>query len=448
MTTNTFLKNVLVFFGPILLCIQVNAATRTVIGTGNWSNVAIWDGGIIPGSDDDVSMNDGTGVTVQNGQTLTVKSFTCVKNNSLTIETGGSLTVTGVSAGKNTTITVNGTLTINGNLAAVQELMIIVNGTLNINGNLSMTNMGNITVNSGGNMNLTGNLSAMNNLSLTVNGNLDVDGNVSANNDFDLNVGGDLDIGGNLSGQNNMTANIDGNIDVSGNWSGGNTFILTVNGTGTVGGNLSAGNNSVASGSGHLAVSGSISGPPAFTGASILPVTLLYFKATKAMDGVLLTWATAAEINNDFFRLEKSTDGIHFNELAIIKGAGNSLELLTYQFLDKYPFSTTYYRLSQTDFDGTTTYFDVVQTSFGQRDEVRIFPTIIPDGVFHVSINEQSKARNLKVVSMEGKTVFQTNVQPGVEQLYLHKQLNPGMYLVVVADLNGVVISTQKVFLE
>ncbi|MDY0082961.1 MAG: T9SS type A sorting domain-containing protein, partial [Ignavibacteriaceae bacterium] len=92
-----------------------------------------------------------------------------------------------------------------------------------------------------------------------------------------------------------------------------------------------------------------------------LPIELIYFKGQSTQQGVILTWKTATEINNDFFTIERSGDAVNFTEIAQIEGAGNSLFDLTYSSIDKYADKGyQYYRLSQTDYDGTTEYFQII----------------------------------------------------------------------------------------
>lgn len=90
---------------------------------------------------------------------------------------------------------------------------------------------------------------------------------------------------------------------------------------------------------------------------SPLPIELIFFNGKQDKEGIEFTWATATELNNDYFTLEKSTDGIHWNALATIPGAGISTETLRYSFVDKAPEAgIQYYRLKQTDFDGSATF--------------------------------------------------------------------------------------------
>ena len=84
-----------------------------------------------------------------------------------------------------------------------------------------------------------------------------------------------------------------------------------------------------------------------------LPVTLAYFKVMPEAGKVKVEWATEAEENNDFFTIERSTDGKSFQTVATIEGAGNSKVKLTYSYTDASPVAgKSYYRLKQTDYDG------------------------------------------------------------------------------------------------
>ncbi len=93
---------------------------------------------------------------------------------------------------------------------------------------------------------------------------------------------------------------------------------------------------------------------------SPLPIQLLSFDAVKQDSKVVLNWQTATESNNDFFTIERSTDGNDWEAIAQIDGAGNSNEIRNYQYVDQNPLQgISYYRLKQTDFDGVFSYSKV-----------------------------------------------------------------------------------------
>jgi hypothetical protein len=109
-----------------------------------------------------------------------------------------------------------------------------------------------------------------------------------------------------------------------------------------------------------------------------LPIELLSFEATPINNKyVQLNWQTSTEINNDYFTAERSTDGITWNELNKIDGAGNSSSILAYSTIDNNPSKgISYYRLKQTDFEGKFSYSTTVSVSVGNPVDaaVKIYP--------------------------------------------------------------------------
>ena len=115
----------------------------------------------------------------------------------------------------------------------------------------------------------------------------------------------------------------------------------------------------------------------AIGGTNPLPVELVYFTGELDNSSVLLDWATASETNNDFFTIEKSADGLVFETLANVPGAGNSTRLLEYSFTDLNPYvGNNYYRIKQTDYDGTSSYSGVVLVQYLSEEVVqyKVFP--------------------------------------------------------------------------
>lgn len=88
---------------------------------------------------------------------------------------------------------------------------------------------------------------------------------------------------------------------------------------------------------------------------TVLPISLLNFTAVLEGNQVNLNWSTTTEIDNDYFTIARSADGKNFDYFTKVKGAGNSNETKNYATVDYEPLpGTSYYRLSQTDFNGNT----------------------------------------------------------------------------------------------
>lgn len=111
---------------------------------------------------------------------------------------------------------------------------------------------------------------------------------------------------------------------------------------------------------------------------SALPIRLTDFEAKQNLKQVQLNWITDSEINNDFFTIERSSDGKAFFEIHRKKGAGNSSTRFYYSSFDERPLSgTSYYRLKQTDFDGKYTYSNIESVYFDESlniDGLKVYP--------------------------------------------------------------------------
>lgn len=107
----------------------------------------------------------------------------------------------------------------------------------------------------------------------------------------------------------------------------------------------------------------------------VLPVELTNFTVEEDRGAALLKWSTAAEINNDYFLVQRTVNGIEFETIGIVDGAGNSSALNHYDFTDTAPLDgLSYYRLVQIDFDGATASTEFVAFTKTISDEFQIAP--------------------------------------------------------------------------
>jgi len=100
----------------------------------------------------------------------------------------------------------------------------------------------------------------------------------------------------------------------------------------------------------------------------IVPVEMLTFSASVRNSQVQLLWSTASELNNRGFEIERSVnDASNFSTVGFVDGKGNSTEINYYSFNDNPKVSGAnqlYYRLKQIDFDGTSTYSNIVNVTY------------------------------------------------------------------------------------
>jgi endonuclease I len=96
--------------------------------------------------------------------------------------------------------------------------------------------------------------------------------------------------------------------------------------------------------------------------SSTLPVSWMGIKANRVNDiNVSVQWATAAEQQNDYFEIQRSTDGVIYYPIGTIKGQGNSNIINTYRFKDAAAHSAQiwYYRIRQVDWDGQSSLSEI-----------------------------------------------------------------------------------------
>lgn len=116
-----------------------------------------------------------------------------------------------------------------------------------------------------------------------------------------------------------------------------------------------------------------------YSKANFLPVKLTDFTAVYDGTYVHLNWKTHVEINNDYFTVQRADSTMNFSDVGTVYGHGNSNRIIKYNFNDyDYDKSEPYYRLIQTDFDGSYEISDTIYVSI--RDNV-IELTISPNPV-------------------------------------------------------------------
>lgn len=171
-------------------------------------------------------------------------------------------------------------------------------------------------------------------------------------------------------------------------------------------------------------------------GIAALPIELLSFSAEVTNDdNVLLQWATASEINNDYFTIERTKDGIAFEEVLRKKGAGNSTVTKEYSAMDNNPWSgTSYYRLKQTDFDGAFTYSEIVPVNVNPGElAVQIFPNP-SDGKFLVNVESGSIGADagIKIYNTLGEILFQSPVKERKTMIDVSRIIREGIYFILI----------------
>ena len=126
---------------------------------------------------------------------------------------------------------------------------------------------------------------------------------------------------------------------------------------------------------------------------STVPVVLTSFSAKETTTGALLTWQTAQEINNDFFSVQHSLDGINFSRIGKVRGNGNKPDVSNYQF--KHEGVTPgrhFYRLAQTDISGKVQFSDIKTINISKQSFLlQVSPNPVHDKIILTSSLAQAR---------------------------------------------------------
>jgi len=165
-----------------------------------------------------------------------------------------------------------------------------------------------------------------------------------------------------------------------------------------------------------------------------LPIELALFELKSSDDRVEINWVTTTEENNDFFSLQRSKDGLNYEAIAKIKGAGNSTDVLTYEFVDENPlFGTSYYRLVQTDLDGTSETFNAKSIYRSNVKELVVQPNPVQRGgkLTVYTGAEEGEVVELSIFSASGTKLINRTVE-SISEVEIGAGLEPGLYIVKV----------------
>jgi alpha-tubulin suppressor-like RCC1 family protein len=170
-----------------------------------------------------------------------------------------------------------------------------------------------------------------------------------------------------------------------------------------------------------------------------LPVKLAYFTAHRQGDQALLQWQTTAEQNNKGFYIQRSNNAADWATLGFAAGRSNSASAggAVYAFTDAQPQpGVNYYRLQQTDLDGTRTYSDVRLLRFNAAEPaIQVFPNPVTDklSLLHAGDLKAIRLTNTAGQAIQVKTVQQQNGSYTVDVSHC----TPGLYLLQLLLTNG-----------
>jgi hypothetical protein len=169
-----------------------------------------------------------------------------------------------------------------------------------------------------------------------------------------------------------------------------------------------------------------------------LPVTLVKFEAKANGKKVDLVWKTASEKDNAHFEVERAIEGKNWETIAILTGQGTTNKVSSYFYTNQPDFSgQIYYRLKQTDLNGSFNYSGIKNIWLGQPETtIKIYPN--PASTFtEVQLPDAATGTaDFRIYNASGKVVFNNRklLQAGANKvkLELPAALPAGLYLLQI----------------
>lgn len=182
--------------------------------------------------------------------------------------------------------------------------------------------------------------------------------------------------------------------------------------------------------------------------SSFLPVELTSFSANKIDEQAVLVWNTASEINNSHFEVQVSMDGVTWETIGIVQGAGNSSTSNSYSFIDpETRYGVQYYRLKQVDYDNSSTRSTVKVLTFTDG-EVPSYILAYDNGENQIKVDMGINGMGeVLLLDSRGRLIAQQSfmsVNKKGTQVYFNKSnLSTGMYFIKMVSGNQIL--SQKI---
>lgn len=326
--------------------------------------------------------------------------------------------------GKSTNVTITNVVDLNVHFTAGGGLEGAVSGNWDISGTLQ--NGGNVTFASGTHV---------------ISGVFDV-GNVVISNgvSIDFQAGSTVSVGDFTNNNNSTGVVVNTSMTVSGDLDNGNGASITTTG----GGSIAVTGTITNTGTGSLF--GCTADECCGAGGCTLEIELLSIGAKYNNSDVIINWITASEIDNDYFIVEKSTNGNDFRPIGEIQGAGSSFVSLEYSFkeVNAYTDKSSYYRIVDVDYEGLRTVSDVFVLPMQTKESNVIVYSDLEGNIVVSGHFELGSIAYLYDVF--GKLITSTLMTS--EKNILNKgDVFPGLYVVCIRNPDGTTVFNSKIIL-
>jgi hypothetical protein len=163
------------------------------------------------------------------------------------------------------------------------------------------------------------------------------------------------------------------------------------------------------------------------------------FYATKENTGIRLNWKNYSEISMDYYVVERSHDGINYEEITKLDATNAQNQINTYQFLDASPLNGhNYYRLIPVELNGKYGETELAEASFFYSNELLFYPNPTNGDLAQLRfLTEKASILEIDMLDITGKTIFrmQKNVEAGINWLTMELgDIKNGVYFMQISN--------------
>ena len=148
----------------------------------------------------------------------------------------------------------------------------------------------------------------------------------------------------------------------------------------------------------------------------------------------MLTWETTREVNNKGFTVQRSHNGISFDNIGFIPASTLVQDHYAYAFTDLHPFSgSNYYRLEQKDIDERTSLSRTIRLNFVLQSTLSVYPN---PASRYINVRGTSAGSMISIYSADGRKYKERRSSSNLTEIDI-SEMPKGIYFLRVTEGNN-----------